>query len=154
MRRAPRARAADDRIGGDDARADGRPLTADLPVATVLVRPGLATLLGALIGPERARPRRAAGLRTHARVALAAVLIMLVSAYRFADRAPGPRDPTRMAAPVVSGSDFLGAGAISFRKDAGRGRTTAASLWAAAGLGLAAGGDSWPSRRWARPSAC
>lgn len=115
-------------------------MTADLPVATVLVRLGLAALLGALIGLERERLERAAGLRTHALVALAAALIMLVSAYSFADLGPTPRDPTRMAAQVVSGIGFLGAGVIIFRKNAVRGLTTAASIWAAAGLGLAAGG--------------
>lgn len=115
-------------------------MTAELPVATVLLRLGMATLLGALIGLERERLERAAGLRTHALVALAAALIMIVSAYSFADLGPAPRDPTRMAAQVVSGIGFLGAGVIIFRKNAVRGLTTAASIWAVSGLGLAAGG--------------
>jgi len=63
-----------------------------------------------------------------------------VSAYSFADLGLGPRDPTRMAAQVVSGIGFLGAGVIIFRKNAVRGLTTAASIWAVSGLGLASGG--------------
>ena len=112
----------------------------ELPVATVLLRLGVATLLGALIGLERKRLERAAGLRTHALVALGSALIMIVSAYSFADLGLGPRDPTRMAAQVVSGIGFLGAGVIIFRENAVRGLTTAASIWAVSGLGLAAGG--------------
>lgn len=111
-----------------------------LPLTEVLLRLGAATVLGAIVGLERERLERAAGLRTHALVALASALMMLVSAYSFADLAPAPRDPTRMAAQVVSGIGFLGAGVIIFRKNAVRGLTTAASIWAAAGLGLAAGG--------------
>ncbi len=112
----------------------------ELPVATGLLRLGVATLLGALIGLERERLERAAGLRTHALVALGSALIMIVSAYSFADLGLGPRDPTRMAAQVVSGIGFLGAGVIIFRENAVRGLTTAASIWAVSGLGLAAGG--------------
>lgn len=111
-----------------------------LPVATVLLRLAVATLLGALIGLERERLERAAGLRTHALVALASALIMIVSGYGFAELGTTPRDPTRMAAQVVSGIGFLGAGVIIFRKNAVRGLTTAASIWAVSGLGLAAGG--------------
>jgi len=112
----------------------------ELLVATVLLRLGVATLLGALIGLERKRLERAAGLRTHALVALGSALIMIVSAYSFADLGLGPRDPTRMAAQVVSGIGFLGAGVIIFRENAVRGLTTAASIWAVSALGLAAGG--------------
>jgi putative Mg2+ transporter-C (MgtC) family protein len=111
-----------------------------LPLTEALLRLIVATLLGAIVGLERERLERAAGLRTHALVALASALMMLVSAYSFAELAPTPRDPTRMAAQVVSGIGFLGAGVIIFRKNAVRGLTTAASIWAAAGLGLAAGG--------------
>lgn len=114
--------------------------TLALPLSQMLLRLGVATLLGVLVGFERERLERAAGLRTHALVALASALIMLVSAYSFADLPATPRDPTRMAAQVVSGIGFLGAGVIIFRKNTVRGLTTAASVWAAAGLGLAAGG--------------
>ena len=99
-----------------------------LPVTTVLLRLAVATLLGALIGLERERLERAAGLRTHALVALASALIMIVSGYGFAELGATPRDPTRMAAQVVSGIGFLGAGVIIFRKNAVRGLTTAASI--------------------------
>ena len=104
----------------------------------LLLRLVAATLLGAIVGLERERLERAAGLRTHALVALASALIMLVSAYSFADSPGIARDPTRMAAQVVSGIGFLGAGVIIFRKNTVRGLTTAASIWTAAGLGLAA----------------
>ena len=115
----------------------------DIPALSptaVLLRLAVATLLGALVGLERERLERAAGLRTHALVALASALILIVSAYSFTDVGSTMRDPTRMAAQVVSGIGFLGAGVIIFRKNAVRGLTTAASIWAVSGLGLAAGG--------------
>ena len=114
-----------------------------LPLPDVVLRLCLATLLGALVGLERERLERAAGLRTHAIVSLAAALIMIVSTYGFAAvLGPGQFvafDPSRVAAQVVSGIGFLGAGVIIFRKNAVRGLTTAASVWAVAGLGLACG---------------
>jgi putative Mg2+ transporter-C (MgtC) family protein len=115
-----------------------------LPLNDIVLRLGLATLLGALVGLERERLERAAGLRTHAIVALAAALMMLVSTYGF-NSVLGPGqfvafDPSRVAAQVVSGIGFLGAGVIIFRKSVVRGLTTAASVWAVAGLGLACGG--------------
>ncbi|HUG60952.1 MAG TPA: MgtC/SapB family protein [Methylomirabilota bacterium] len=111
----------------------------------IAVRLGVATLLGALVGLERERLERAAGLRTHAIVAVASALIMIVSAYGFPnpvsdDRVLVTLDPSRVAAQVVSGIGFLGAGLIVFRKNAVRGLTTAASIWAVSGIGLAAGG--------------
>lgn len=106
----------------------------------LFLRLGAATLLGALVGLERERLDRAAGLRTHALVATASALMMLVSAYSFPDLAGASRDPTRMAAQVISGIGFLGAGVIIFRKNTVRGLTTAASVWSVAGIGLAAGG--------------
>ncbi len=115
-----------------------------LPFTDTVLRLGLATLLGALVGLERERLERAAGIRTHAIVALGAALIMLVSMYGFSDvLGPDQRvelDVSRVAAQVVSGIGFLGAGVIIFRKSAVRGLTTAASVWAVAGLGLACGG--------------
>ena len=115
-----------------------------LPLNDIVLRLGLATLLGALVGLERERLERAAGLRTHAIVALASALMMLVSTYGF-NGVLGPGqfvafDPSRIAAQVVSGIGFLGAGVIIFRKSVVRGLTTAASVWAVAGLGLAPGG--------------
>jgi len=110
----------------------------------MIARLALATLLGGVVGLERERMERAAGLRTHALVAVAACLVMLVSAFGFSDAIKLNRtvvlDPSRMAAQVVSGIGFLGAGTIILRKNVVRGLTTAASLWAAAGLGLAVGG--------------
>lgn len=115
-----------------------------LPLADTILRLGLATLLGALVGLERERRERSAGLRTHAIVALAAALMMVVSTYGFSDvLGPGQLvqlDVSRVAAQVVTGIGFLGAGVIIFRQSVVRGLTTAASIWAVAGLGLACGG--------------
>lgn len=111
-----------------------------LSLAALLLRLGVAAALGALIGLERERLDRAAGLRTHALVALASALMMIVSGYSFPDFGATARDPTRMAAQVVSGIGFLGAGVIIFRKNTVRGLTTAASVWSVAGIGLAVGG--------------
>jgi putative Mg2+ transporter-C (MgtC) family protein len=115
-----------------------------LSFTDTVLRLGLATLLGALVGLERERLERAAGIRTHAIVSLGAALIMLVSVYGFSDvLGPDQRvevDVSRVAAQVVSGIGFLGAGVIIFRKSVVRGLTTAASVWAVAGLGLACGG--------------
>jgi putative Mg2+ transporter-C (MgtC) family protein len=97
-----------------------------------------AALLGGLVGIDRELRERSAGLRTHALVATGAALFMLVSAYGFIGVGQG-EDPGRLAAQVVSGIGFLGAGTIIFRKDAVRGLTTAASVWTVAGLGLACG---------------
>ena len=116
----------------------------ELSLTDTVLRLGLATLLGALVGLERERLERAAGIRTHAIVSLGAALIMLVSVYGFSDvLGPDQRvevDVSRVAAQVVSGIGFLGAGVIIFRKSVVRGLTTAASVWAVAGVGLACGG--------------
>jgi putative Mg2+ transporter-C (MgtC) family protein len=85
---------------------------------------------------------RAAGLRTHMLVCVGACLFMIVSAYGF-NNVLGPHvvlDPSRIAAQVVSGIGFLGAGSIMLRKEAIKGLTTVASVWATAAIGLAAGG--------------
>jgi putative Mg2+ transporter-C (MgtC) family protein len=111
-----------------------------LPVTTIVGRLGLATLLGLLVGIERERREQAAGMRTHAVVALASALMMLVSAYGFPETGGFRYDPMRLAAQVVSGIGFLGAGVIIFRKNVVHGLTTAASVWAVAGVGLAVGG--------------
>jgi putative Mg2+ transporter-C (MgtC) family protein len=120
-----------------------------LSLSDTVLRLVLATLLGALVGLERERlererRERAAGLRTHAIVALAAALMMVVSTYGFSDvLGPGQLvqlDVSRVAAQVVTGIGFLGAGIIIFRQSVVRGLTTAASVWAVAGLGLACGG--------------
>jgi putative Mg2+ transporter-C (MgtC) family protein len=101
----------------------------------------LAAALGSVVGWERERLQWAAGLRTHMLVAVGACLMIVVSAYGFS-AVLGPRvilDPSRVAAQVVSGIGFLGAGSIILRNEAIKGLTTAASVWAVAGVGLAAG---------------
>ena len=101
----------------------------------------VASVLGGAIGFERERLLWAAGLRTHMLVCIGSCLIIIVSAYGFRD-VIGPGivlDPSRIAAQVVSGVGFLGAGTILFRGEAVKGLTTAASLWAVAGVGLAVG---------------
>lgn len=110
----------------------------------VLERLLLATLLGGVIGIERERREWAAGLRTHMLVCLGAALAIIVSAFGFADvlQTKGViLDPSRIAAQVISGIGFLGAGTILFlqREQVIRGLTTAAGLWAVAAIGLAAG---------------
>jgi len=103
----------------------------------------LACICGAVIGYERKNRGKGAGIRTHTIVALASALMMIVSKYGFADFAdfPGTRgaDPARIAAQVVSGVGFLGAGMIYFNRHLVKGLTTAAGVWATAGVGLAVG---------------
>lgn len=114
-----------------------------LPTWEMVARLLLAALLGSLIGLERERLLWAAGLRTHMLVAVGACLIMIVSAFGFGDGVLAPHvilDPSRIAAQVVSGIGFLGAGSIMFLDNKVRGLTTAASVWVVAGIGLAVGG--------------
>jgi putative Mg2+ transporter-C (MgtC) family protein len=109
----------------------------------VVIRLLLAAALASLIGLERERLLWAAGLRTHMLVSVGSALVMIVSAYGFAGvvNTPGVAlDPSRVAAQVVSGIGFLGAGTILLRHEVIRGLTTAASLWAVAAIGLAVGG--------------
>lgn len=103
---------------------------------------GLAFVLSALIGLERELRQKAAGLRTHTLVGVGAALIMLVSKYGFTDVLTKNLivlDPSRVAAQIVSGIGFLGAGLIIVRRDAIHGLTTAATIWLTAGIGMAAG---------------
>jgi putative Mg2+ transporter-C (MgtC) family protein len=103
----------------------------------------IAAALGSVIGFERGRLSWAAGLRTHMLVCVGSALVMIVSAFGFADVLGKPNialDPSRMAAQVVSGIGFLGAGSILLRGEIVRGLTTAASLWSVAAVGLAVGG--------------
>ncbi|HET7110498.1 MAG TPA: MgtC/SapB family protein [Gemmatimonadales bacterium] len=114
-----------------------------LPPSEVVIRLLLAAALGSVIGLERERLLWAAGLRTHMLVSVGSTLVMIVSAYGFAGvvNTPGVSlDPSRVAAQVVSGIGFLGAGTILLRQEVIRGLTTAASLWAVAAIGLAVGG--------------
>lgn len=104
----------------------------------MIIRLLLAGLMGGIIGLERESHGRPAGLRTHIIVSLGSCLIMLVSIYGFEDA--GNRDPARLAAQVISGIGFLGAGTILREGATIIGLTTAASLWVVAGIGLAMGG--------------
>ncbi|CAM2138772.1 MULTISPECIES: MgtC/SapB family protein [Paraburkholderia] len=109
----------------------------------IIARLVMAALLGSVIGFERERLSWAAGLRTHMLVCVGSALIMIVSAFGFADVLNSDHvvlDPSRMAAQVVSGIGFLGAGSILLRGEIVRGLTTAASLWSVAAIGLAVGG--------------
>lgn len=103
---------------------------------------GLATLLGGLIGLEREMHSQPAGLRTHMVVCLGSCLVMLVSLYMWR-LDPQKADPGRIAAQVVTGIGFLGAGAIMRFGMSVKGLTTAACLWTAAGIGLAVGAGYW-----------
>jgi putative Mg2+ transporter-C (MgtC) family protein len=96
----------------------------------------LASALGAAIGYQRERAKKPAGLRTHILIAAGAALFTIASTYGFGIEA----DPSRVAAGVVAGIGFIGAGAI-IRREGGivEGLTTAATIWAVAAIGLAAG---------------
>ncbi len=103
----------------------------------------VAVVLSMAVGLERQLRSKNAGVRTHALVGVGACLFMLVSKYGFFDLLGTEAitvDPTRVAAQIVSGIGFLGAGIIVFRSDAVRGLTTAASIWLVAAVGMAAGG--------------
>lgn len=93
----------------------------------------LAGLLGSLIGAEREYRAKVAGMRTHLLVSIGSALMMLVSAYGF----EGEGDPSRVAAQIVSGIGFIGAGSIIVNRHAVHGLTTAAGVWVAAGIGMA-----------------
>jgi putative Mg2+ transporter-C (MgtC) family protein len=116
----------------------------DLSWAEVLLRVVLAGVLGGVVGTEREIREREAGLRTHLLVAVGAALFTLVSAYAWSDfhfsqKSGVTYDPTRIAAQIVTGIGFLGAGAIIRQGLSVRGLTTAASLWVVAAIGIAAG---------------
>lgn len=101
----------------------------------------LAVLLGGLVGFERESHNRPAGFRTHILVCVGSALIMLLSAYGFSEMAGGNYavDPSRIAAQVVTGIGFLGAGTILRQRGSIKGLTTAASIWVVSGIGLAVG---------------
>ncbi|MBR1386817.1 MAG: MgtC/SapB family protein [Alloprevotella sp.] len=110
-----------------------------------ILRLFVAAILGGLVGLEREYRAKEAGFRTHFLVALGSALFMIVSAYGFEGtlQMEGHRhDVARVAAQVVSGIGFIGAGTIIFQKSENvvRGLTTAAGLWVTAAIGLACGG--------------
>jgi putative Mg2+ transporter-C (MgtC) family protein len=107
----------------------------------------MAAVFGAAIGMERERKEWAAGVRTHMMVCVGSALMMLVSSYGFADTL-GMKDitldPSRVAAQIISGIGFIGAGTILFLKPAKvLGLTTASGLWTVAGIGMATGGGMY-----------
>ncbi len=113
----------------------------------ILIRLFSASLFGALIGLERERKDWAAGMRTHMMVCVGSSLIMIVSAFGFSDvlgKEHVVLDPARIAAQVISGIGFIGAGTILFLKQGTiRGLTTASGLWTVAAIGLASGGGMY-----------
>jgi len=105
-----------------------------------------ATVLTSLVGLDRERRESSAGLRTHALVGMSACLLMIVSAFGFADvlgTSAVVLDPSRIAAQVVTGIGFLGAGTIIAHGSLIRGLTTAASVWSVAAIGMAVGGGMY-----------
>jgi putative Mg2+ transporter-C (MgtC) family protein len=108
----------------------------------ILLRLLLSVLLGGLVGFERERKNHAAGLRTHVLVCLGSCLIMILSMYGFAAFANEPHvslDPARLAAQVITGIGFLGAGTILINGRSITGLTTAASVWVVMAIGLTVG---------------
>jgi putative Mg2+ transporter-C (MgtC) family protein len=109
---------------------------------TMVIRLLMATALGALVGFEREYHAKEAGVRTHLLVAVGSCLFMILSAYgfdAFLDQDHVSFDPSRIAAQVVTGIGFLGAGTIILQKQVVRGLTTAAGVWVTAAIGLACG---------------
>ena len=118
------------------------------PELEFLLRLFCAAVLGGIIGLEREYRSKEAGFRTHFLVALGSALFMIVSAYGFSDAMDNELqrwDVSRVAAQVVSGIGFIGAGTIIFRKSENivSGLTTAAGLWVTAAIGLACGGGMY-----------
>jgi putative Mg2+ transporter-C (MgtC) family protein len=127
----------------------------------MMARVTLAFLLGGVIGYERESIQRPAGLRTHMLVAAGSAAFTLASVYAFEGQGT-VRDPARLAAQIVTGVGFLGAGTIWRTPSTVRGLTTAASIWLVAAVGLLAGSGLYPlaifttlggfaALRWARP---
>lgn len=106
----------------------------------LILRLLLAGVMGGLIGLERELRAKEAGFRTHFIVALGSALFMMISQFAF----NGRFDAARVAAQVVSGIGFIGAGVIIFQRNVVRGVTTAAGLWVAAAIGLACGDGMYP----------
>ncbi|TQF73275.1 MgtC/SapB family protein [Rhodococcus spelaei] len=110
-----------------------------MDTTVILLRVALGLGLGAAVGIERQWRARIAGLRTNALVSLGATLFVIMGAYSF----DGPGDPTRVAAQIVSGIGFLGAGVIMKQGASVTGLNTAATLWATAAVGALAGGGMY-----------
>lgn len=115
-----------------------------LSLGEVLLRLGVALALGAAVGVERERRRSVhlAGMRTLALVSMGSAFFTIISAHGFAaltGKGYAPVDPTRIAAQIVTGIGFLGAGTILLQRQAVRGLTTAAAIWVVAAIGMACG---------------
>lgn len=104
----------------------------------LVVRLLVAVICGLIIGSERKARSKEAGPRTHAIVCFAAALMMIISKYAFID-IDGSYDVERIAAQIITGIGFLGAGMIFYKRDIIQGLTTAAGIWATAGIGMAIG---------------
>lgn len=105
----------------------------------LLVRIVVSIILGGIIGLDRERGSHPAGFRTHILVCTGACLMTIVSIQGFIPYTNGPNDPARLAAQIVSGIGFLGAGTIMHKGISVSGLTTAASMWIVAGIGIASG---------------
>lgn len=103
-----------------------------------IIRIVISAACGAAIGVERSKRQKEAGIRTHLIVAIGSALMMIVSKYAFYDSASF--DASRIAANVITGVSFLGAGVIFVKDTSIKGLTTAAGIWATSGVGLAVGG--------------
>jgi len=115
--------------------------------SSVLFRVFLSLLLGGIIGLEREMHGRPAGLRTHVMVCLGAAILMLASEYTqktLGEAGPAVFNPDRVAAGIITGIGFLGAGAIMREGNLVRGLTTAGSIWFVAGLGIVIGKKFYP----------
>lgn len=116
----------------------------DINIVSVTLRLGFALIAGVLIGIDRARKKRGAGIKTHVLVCMGSALAMLTAQYTSEMFDASKIDMTRMGAQVISGVGFLGVGTIVVTgRNQVRGLTTAAGLWACACLGLAAGIGFW-----------
>ena len=108
--------------------------------ADLILRLLLAAGLGGVIGLERERAHKVAGLRTHAMVAIGAALLSIISLYGFGDATEGTAyDPSRIISNIIVGIGFIGGGAILRQGPRIMGTTTAATLWLVAAIGIAAG---------------
>ena len=110
----------------------------------IVLRLFVALLVGSLLGFEHTKSKKSAGISTHALVCIASTMISIVSAYGFGDFSTAAHvsmDPARLIVGIITGIGFLGAGIIWKDSNHGdvRGLTTAANIWAAAGLGIAVG---------------
>ena len=115
-------------------------------IGDAVLRLTAATVFGLLVGVDRERRERAAGIRTMSLVGLGSALFTLSGAYALNDLAAAQHlalDPSRVMAQIVSGIGFLGAGVIFLRRDVVRGITTAAALWVVAAIGMACGAGYW-----------